>query len=41
MIAVAYVSVVLVALVMGVMWGTWLSLERSMRMLSPELFLVV
>jgi len=34
-------SITLAALVMGVFWGPWLALTRSMRTLAPEVFLVV
>ena len=34
-------TVVLFALVMGVFWGTWFSLSRTMSQLSPETFLAV
>jgi uncharacterized membrane protein len=34
-------TIVLFALVMGVFWGTWFSLSRSMDQLSPETFLAV
>jgi uncharacterized membrane protein len=34
-------TVVLFALVMGVFWGTWFSLSRTMHRLSPETFLAV
>ena len=35
------ITVVLFALVMGVFWGTWFSLSRTMSQLSPETFLAV
>ena len=35
------VTIVLFALVMGVFWGTWFSLSRTMDRLSPETFLAV
>ena len=35
------VSIVLAALVVGVFWGPWLALTRSIRTLTPEVFLVV
>ena len=35
------VSVILAALVVGVFWGPWLALTRSIRTLTPEVFLVV
>lgn len=34
-------TIVLFALVMGVFWGTWFSLSRTMGRLSPETFLAV
>jgi uncharacterized membrane protein len=34
-------TIVLFALVMGVFWGTWFSLSRTMNQLSPETFLAV
>jgi uncharacterized membrane protein len=34
-------TVVLFALVMGVFWGTWFSLSRTMHRLSPETFIAV
>jgi uncharacterized membrane protein len=34
-------TVVLFALVMGVFWGTWFSLSRTMDQLSPETFVAV
>jgi uncharacterized membrane protein len=34
-------TIVLFALVMGVFWGTWFSLSRTMSQLSPETFLAV
>jgi uncharacterized membrane protein len=34
-------TIVLFALVMGVFWGTWFSLSRTMDRLSPETFLAV
>ena len=34
-------TIVLFALVMGVFWGTWVSLSRTMDQLSPETFLAV
>jgi uncharacterized membrane protein len=34
-------TVVLFALVMGVFWGTWFSLSRTMGRLSPETFIAV
>jgi uncharacterized membrane protein len=34
-------TIVLFALVMGVFWGTWFSLSRTMSRLSPETFLAV
>lgn len=35
------VSIVLAALVVGVFWGPWLALTRSIRTLAPDVFLVV
>ena len=35
------ITIVLFALVMGVFWGTWFSLSRTMGRLSPETFLAV
>jgi hypothetical protein len=35
------VTIVLFALVMGVFWGTWFSLSRTMSQLSAETFLAV
>ena len=35
------ITIVLFALVMGVFWGTWFSLSRTMSQLSPETFLAV
>jgi uncharacterized membrane protein len=34
-------TIVLFALVMGVFWGTWFSLSRTMDRLSPETFIAV
>jgi uncharacterized membrane protein len=34
-------TIVLFALVMGVFWGTWFSLSRTMDQLSPQTFLAV
>jgi uncharacterized membrane protein len=34
-------SITLAALVMGVFWGPWLALTRSIETLTPEVFLVV
>jgi hypothetical protein len=34
-------TIVLFALVMGVFWGTWFSLSRTMNQLSPETFVAV
>jgi uncharacterized membrane protein len=34
-------TIVLFALVMGVFWGTWFSLSRTMDRLSPETFVAV
>jgi hypothetical protein len=34
-------SVTLAALVLGVFWGPWLALTRSIRTLTPDVFLVV
>ena len=36
-----FVNVLLFALVMGVFWGTWFSLSRSMASIRPETFLEV
>jgi uncharacterized membrane protein len=36
-----FVSLFLLALTVGVFWGTWLSLTRSKTMFSAEVFLVV
>jgi hypothetical protein len=36
-----FISILLLALVTGVFWGTWLGLSRSMASLSPETFLTV
>jgi hypothetical protein len=36
-----FINLSLSALVMGVFWGTWLGLSRSMTSLSPETFLEV
>jgi uncharacterized membrane protein len=36
-----FVSILLSALVTGVFWGTWLSLSRSMALLTPETFLTI
>jgi uncharacterized membrane protein len=35
------ITIVLFALVMGVFWGTWFSLSRTMDQLSPETFVAV
>jgi hypothetical protein len=35
------ISILLLALVTGVFWGTWLGLSRSMASLTPETFLEV
>ena len=35
------VTIVLFALVMGIFWGTWFSLSRTMDQLYPETFLAV
>jgi hypothetical protein len=35
------VGIVLAALVLGVFWGPWLALTRSIRTLTPDVFLVV
>ena len=35
------VSITLAALVMGVFWGPWLALTRSIDTLTPDVFLVV
>jgi hypothetical protein len=34
-------TIVLFALVMGVFWGTWFALSRTMSRLSAETFLAV
>jgi uncharacterized membrane protein len=34
-------TIVLFALVMGVFWGTWFSLSRTMDQLSPETFIAI
>jgi uncharacterized membrane protein len=34
-------SITLAALVMGIFWGPWLALTRSIRTLTPDVFLVV
>jgi hypothetical protein len=36
-----FISILLLALVTGVFWGTWLGLSRSMASLTPETFLTV
>jgi hypothetical protein len=36
-----FISILLLALVPGVFWGTWLGLSRSMASLAPEVFLTV
>jgi hypothetical protein len=36
-----FISILLLALVTGVFWGTWLGLSRSMAALTPETFLEV
>jgi hypothetical protein len=36
-----FISIMLLALVTGVFWGTWLGLSRSMASLTPETFLEV
>jgi uncharacterized membrane protein len=38
---VQFVNVLLFALVMGVFWGTWFSLSRSIASISPETFLEI
>ena len=38
---VQFTNVVLVALVMGVFWGTWFSLSRSLSLITPDTFLEV
>jgi len=38
---VAFVAITLAALVVGVLWGTWLSLSRSIETFSAELFLQI
>ena len=35
------ITILLFALVMGVFWGTWFSLSRTMTQLSPDTFLAV
>jgi uncharacterized membrane protein len=35
------ITILLFALVMGVFWGTWFSLSRTMNRLSPDTFLAV
>lgn len=36
-----YCATVLVSLVMGVLWGTWISLSRSMHTFKPGIFLTI
>jgi uncharacterized membrane protein len=36
-----FISILLLALVTGVFWGTWLGLSRSMASLTPETFLTI
>lgn len=36
-----FISILLSALVMGVFWGTWLGLSRSIALLTPETFLTI
>jgi hypothetical protein len=36
-----FANVVLFALVMGVFWGTWFSLSRSIASITPESFLEI
>lgn len=36
-----FIGVILVALVMGVFWGTWFTLARSIETFSPECFLTI
>jgi hypothetical protein len=36
-----FISILLSALVTGVFWGTWLSLSRSIALLTPETFLTI
>jgi hypothetical protein len=36
-----FTSILLLALVTGVFWGTWLGLSRSMASLTPETFLTI
>jgi hypothetical protein len=36
-----FVSLVLVALVTGVFWGSWLGLSRSIQALTPETYLAI
>jgi hypothetical protein len=38
---VQFVNVLLFALVMGVFWGTWFSLSRSIASIRPETFLEI
>jgi uncharacterized membrane protein len=38
---VQWVALTLSALTMGVLWGTWFSLSRSMSQLTPEVFLSI
>lgn len=34
-----FINIMLIALVVGVFWGTWFSLSRSMASLSADVFL--
>ncbi len=36
-----FVTIMLFALVVGVFWGTWFSLSRSIATITPETFLEV
>src|ERR1700704_3445894 len=36
-----FISILLFALVMGVFWGTWFSLSRTMETVSPPTFLEI
>lgn len=35
-----YIGIILLALVMGVFWGTWFSLSRSLEAIDPSTFLI-
>ena|SRR6185503_17600756 len=39
--ATQFISILLFALVMGVFWGTWFSLSRTMETVSPPTFLEI